>query len=107
MNFKLNHTASFLVLLLPLLAACATETHTRVEPQETRAAVSASTFTDEKLKVALGAFETKSSYMKGVFSNGGVVMGPQARTLLKGHLPTIGRFLVLDRRHLAPLSTES
>lgn len=107
MNFKLNHTASFLVLLLPLLAACATETHTRVEPQETRAAMSASTFTGEKLKVALGAFENKSSYMNGVFSNGGDVMGTQARTILKGHLQNSGRFSVLDRRNLDALSKES
>ena len=45
--------------------------------------------------------------MQGVFSNGGDVLGTQARTILKTHLQNSGRYSVLDRRNLDALSREN
>lgn len=94
-----------MMLLLPVLAACATESNRALTPQSTRA--SSVAYNGIKLKVALGQFENRTNFMNGVFSTGDDVLGKQARTILKTHLQDSRRFAVLDRRNLEQISREN
>lgn len=97
-----------IVALGLVLAGCANyETQTRIIPQETRAQSTSSAYVGEKIRLALGDFQNRTNYMQGVFSNGGDVLGTQARTILKTHLQNSGRYSVLDRRNLDALSREN
>ena len=97
-----------LFALSVLLFGCANyETQTAIIAQETKAYSSANTYIGEKTKLALGDFQNRTNYMNGIFSNGGDVLGTQARTILKTHLQNSGRFSVLDRRNLEAISRET
>ena len=91
-----------------LLFGCANyETQTAIIAQETKAYSSANSYVGKKTKLALGDFQNRTNYMNGIFSNGGDVLGTQARTILKTHLQNSGRFSVLDRRNLEAISRET
>lgn len=87
------------------LAACAVESQTALTPQKTMA--SKQVYNGPKVKVALGEFENRTNYMRGVFSNGGDMLGTQARTIVKTHLQESRRFSVLDRRNINSLAREA
>ena len=101
---KLSHWPLILVFALGL-AACAVESQTALTPQKTVA--SKQVYNGPKVKVALGAFENRTNYMRGVFSNGGDMLGTQARTIVKTHLQESRRFSVLDRRNINSLAREA
>jgi len=96
---------SFAVVLSLGLAACAVESQTALTPQTTVA--SKQVYSGPKIKVALGEFENRTNYMRGVFSNGNDVLGTQARTIVKTHLQESLRFSVLDRRNINSLAREA
>lgn len=105
---SLLNKVALLFLALPLLVACTSSVITKEKtliPQETKAATTA--YYGKKTKVALGQFENRTNYMRGVFSNGGDTLGTQARTILKTHLQNSGRYSVLDRSNLDALSREA
>ena len=57
--------------------------------------------------IAVGKFDNRSSYMRGLFSDGVDRLGGQAKTLLITHLQQSNRFNVLDRDNLAEIQQES
>lgn len=87
---------SFCLLLLALfLTACATETSRSIDPPQTRSAQSP--YSGPRTPVVVVDFANRSSYLRGVFSDGADRLGTQAHTILVGHLQQSGRFAVMDR----------
>jgi curli biogenesis system outer membrane secretion channel CsgG len=57
--------------------------------------------------IAVGKFDNRSSFMRGIFSDGVNRLGSQAKTILISHLQQTNRFNVLDRDHMAQLQQEA
>ena len=94
------------VLLLGL-AGCATESHQALEPPKPAAAATAAAYRGPRSTLTVGKFDNRSSYMRGLFSDGVDRLGGQAKTILIGHLQETGRFNVLDRDNMAGLADEA
>jgi curli biogenesis system outer membrane secretion channel CsgG len=55
----------------------------------------------------VGKFDNRSSYMRGIFSDGVDRLGGQAKTILVTHLQQTGRFNVLDRDNMSEIAQEA
>ena len=64
-------------------------------------------FTGARVPVSVGKFDNRSSFMRGVFSNGEDRLGNQAQTILVSHLQQSQRFNVLDRTLMSEMEQES
>lgn len=95
----------FIPLLLLLISACATESHRTLSTQVV--ASSGVTFTGVRKTLVVGNFQNRSTYMRGIFSDGSDQLGNQAKTTLKSHLQQTGRFIVVDRENMRSLKRES
>lgn len=103
MRIGLGMVAS--VVAAMMLQACATESSRALEVPKV---VSAGTpYQGVRSPVAVGKFDNRSSYLRGVFGNGTDQLGGQARTILVGHLQQSNRFTVLDRDNLSEISQEA
>lgn len=99
---SLAATAALAVLAL---AGCATESSRTVEVA--RVAAAATPYAGTRLPVAVGRFDNRSSFMRGVFSDGVDRLGSQAKTTLIAHLQQSQRFSVLDRDNMAEAAQEA
>jgi curli biogenesis system outer membrane secretion channel CsgG len=57
--------------------------------------------------ISVGKFENRSSFMRGVFSDGVDRLGGQAQTILVSHLQQTRRFSVLDRTNMSEIKEEA
>lgn len=87
------------------LAGCATESSRSVEVKKVEAATVA--YNGPKLAVAVGRFDNRSGYQRGIFSDGVDRLGGQAKTTLVAHLQQSQRFSVLDRDNQAEAGQEA
>lgn len=88
-----------------VLSGCATESHRTVTPQTV---VSKNvSYSGSKSTLVVGRFQNRSTYMRGIFSEGADQLGNQAKTILKTHLQQTGRFSVVDRENMEALAQES
>lgn len=87
------------------LAACATETHQSVKPQTVSAA--SVPYAGARAPIAVGKFDNRSSFMRGLFSDGADRLGSQAKTILITHLQQTNRFRVLDRDNMGEIKQEA
>ncbi|GAB3627891.1 CsgG/HfaB family protein [Pandoraea terrae] len=92
-------------IVLSGLAGCATESSQTVAVQRVESAGSA--YAGKRAPIAIGKFDNRSSYLRGIFSDGIDRLGGQARTLLMTHLRETGRFNVLDRDNLNEIKQEA
>lgn len=103
----------FLSLVAPVAAiafaalagGCATESFQTVEAQKPASA--GTVYTGTKSTLAVGKFDNRSSYLRGIFSDGVDRLGGQAKTILIGHLQETGRFKVVDRDNMEELAREA
>ena len=96
----------FLGTALLMLSACAT-TETN-QALDTRKVASYNTsYSGPRHTLVVGAFQNRSNYQRGIFSDGTDRLGSQAKTILKGHLQMSNRFDVVDRESMATLAEES
>jgi len=65
------------------------------------------TFNGVRYPVSIGKFDNRSSFMRGVFSDGVDRLGSQAKTTLISHLQQSQRFSVLDRDNMSEISQEA
>lgn len=86
-------------------AGCATESSRTLETPQVQAA--ARPYAGPKKVVAVGKFENRSSYLRGIFSDGIDHLGNQAKTILITHLQQTGRFSVMDRENLDEIKREA
>lgn len=92
-------------LAFGVLGGCATESSKSLAVQKVEAA--GKPFTGPRTAVAIGKFDNRSSYMRGIFTNGEDRLGSQARTILITHLQQTHRFNVLDRDNMKEISQEA
>jgi curli biogenesis system outer membrane secretion channel CsgG len=87
------------------LAACATESSHVVQTEKVQAA--ALPYNGTRILISVGKFDNRSSFLRGVFSDGVDRLGSQAKTTLISHLQQSQRFVVLDRDNMTEASQEA
>lgn len=87
-----------LAMLLGLSGCMAKETHRVV--QVTHVKSYQTPYQGKRADVAVGIFQNRSTYMRGLFASNVDKLGGQARTILKTHLQQSNRFNVMDRQNL-------
>lgn len=104
----IRHTLAVL-LAAALAAGCTTtETSRAVEASTTKAAApGAPAYNGPKSPIAVGNFDNRSSFGRGIFSEGGDRLGSQSKTILVSHLQQSNRFSVLDRENMAEARQEA
>lgn len=106
MKSSLRLAALSVAIAAPLLVTgCATESSQALSVQKTQAATRA--YVGARAPIAVGKFDNRSSYLRGVFSDGVDRLGSQAKTILIGHLQQTNRFNVLDRDNMAEIKQEA
>ncbi|MDM5182098.1 CsgG/HfaB family protein [Massilia sp. DJPM01] len=93
------------VCILSALAGCATESSRAVTPPTVASA--SRPYTGVRSLIAVGRFDNRSSFQRGIFSDGVDRLGSQAKTILISHLQQTNRFNVLDRDNLKQLTQEA
>src|SRR5215831_18605901 len=96
---------SLSLTLAGALCGCATESHQAVQAE--RPATAAVAYAGPRSPVTVGKFDNRSTYMRGLFSDGVDRLGGQAKTILVGHLQQTGRFDVLDRDNMEENAREA
>jgi curli biogenesis system outer membrane secretion channel CsgG len=91
--------------LLSALAGCATETSNALPVQKVETANKP--YNGARTQIAVGKFDNRSSYMRGIFSDGVDRLGGQAKTILITHLQQTNRFNVLDRDNMEEIKQEA
>jgi curli biogenesis system outer membrane secretion channel CsgG len=91
--------------LCPLLAQAVTETSQAIETPQV--AVAATPYSGQRTLIAVGKFDNRTSYMRGIFSDGTDHLGNQAKTILISHLQQTNRFSVLDRDNMQEMKQEA
>ncbi|QEY24851.1 CsgG/HfaB family protein [Neisseria animalis] len=92
-------------IALGLLAGCATESSRSLEVA--KVASYNTQYTGVRTPISIGSFDNRSSFQKGVFSDGEDRLGSQAKTILATHLQQTNRFNVLNRTNLSALKQEA
>jgi curli biogenesis system outer membrane secretion channel CsgG len=104
---SLKRLRNLSAVLLLGLAGCATESHQALEPPKPAAAATAGAYRGPRSTLMVGKFDNRSSYMRGLFSDGVDRLGGQAKTILIGHLQETGRFNVVDRENMDEIAREA
>nr|WP_321899426.1 CsgG/HfaB family protein [Paraburkholderia heleia] len=105
MNMARNYGFSVLAAAALALAGCATESSQTLSVQPV--SVSQTPYAGQRIEMAVGKFDNRSSYMRGIFSDGVDRLGGQAKTILVTALQQSGRFNVLDRDNLDEIRQEA
>ena len=92
-------------LIAATLAGCATEESRTLATQQTVAATRP--YAGVRQPISVGKFDNRSSFMRGVFSDGVDRLGSQAKTILVTHLQQTNRFSVLDRQNMSEIKQEA
>nr|WP_243405479.1 CsgG/HfaB family protein [Solimicrobium silvestre] len=93
------------IVLASTLAGCATESSQSLPIQKV---ISASQpYVGVRTLISVGKFDNRSSYMRGIFSDGVDRLGSQAKTILISHMQQTNRFNVLDRDNMAEMKQEA
>jgi curli biogenesis system outer membrane secretion channel CsgG len=105
MTINKRYTAILLACGITMLGGCATESSRSLPVPEVTSA--RTPYTGKRVPVAIGKFDNRSSYMRGVFSDGVDRVGSQAKTILVTTLQQSRRFNVLDRDNLGEIKQEA
>jgi curli biogenesis system outer membrane secretion channel CsgG len=99
------HAGWIAAVVVIFLSGCATESSQVVQVEQTRAATTS--YNGVRIPVSVGKFDNRSSFLRGVFSDGVDRLGSQAKTTLIAHLQESQRFSVLDRDNMTETSQEA
>ena len=106
MKSKPSIFSSFLtVAVAAVLAGCATESHQAIKPQQVASA--GTVYNGPKSTLVVGKFDNRSSYLRGLFSDGVDRLGGQGKTILITDLQQTGRFVVVDRDNMEEIAREA
>jgi curli biogenesis system outer membrane secretion channel CsgG len=86
------------MIALSLLFGCANETHQALVVDKVDSA--SARYAGVKSNLVVGKFENRSSFMRGLFSDGTDRLGSQAKTILLSHLQQSNHFNVMDRDNM-------
>ena len=103
----LHKVAAGVALLggVALMSGCATEQSRTLEVAKVASA--GTTYNGPRSLIAVGKFDNRSSFMRGIFTDGVDRLGSQAKTILITHLQQTGRFNVLDRDNMPEIKQEA
>lgn len=93
------------VAVVTTLAGCATESSRSLPVAQVASAKQA--YQGPRSPISVGKFDNRSSYLRGLFSDGVDRLGGQAKTILITHLQQSNRFNVMDRDNLPELAQEA
>ncbi|MQA56753.1 curli production assembly protein CsgG [Pseudomonas sp. MC042] len=93
------------VAVLAGMSGCATESSRALPVEKVQSASQA--WSGTRVPMAVGKFDNRSSYMRGIFSDGVDRLGGQAKTILITHLQQTNRFNVLDRDNMGEIQQEA
>ncbi|WP_457418895.1 CsgG/HfaB family protein [Roseateles sp. P5_E7] len=106
-SLRITNCGLAIAALAATLGGCATtETSRSVEVPKV-AAATAPAYQGVRAPIAVGKFDNRSSYQRGIFSDGIDRLGTQSRTILVSHLQQTNRFSVLDRDNLEESKQEA
>ncbi|SAK97600.1 curli production assembly protein CsgG [Caballeronia fortuita] len=105
MNLSKGCAAIVVASAFAVLGGCATESSRALAVPAVASAQKP--FAGKPVAVSIGKFDNRSSYMRGVFSDGVDRLGSQAKTILATALQQSRRFSVLDRDNLGEIKQES
>jgi len=91
--------------LTSALVGCATESSRSLEVATVASA--SRPYAGPRSLIAVGRFDNRSSFQRGIFSDGVDRLGSQAKTILISHLQETNRFNVLDRDNMQELKQEA
>ncbi len=103
----MKHTLAKLSLAAAMaatLGGCATETSKALDTPKVESA--GSPYNGPRYALAVGKFENRSAFLRGLFSDGIDRLGNQAKTILIGHLQQANRFSVMERDNLGEAKFE-
>lgn len=95
-----------LFAVLATLAGCAHQEEFRALDVP-KVNTAARPYNGTRMPVAVGKFDNRSSYLRGVFTDNIDRLGSQAQTVLITHLQQSNRFNVLDRTNMGELKEEA
>jgi curli biogenesis system outer membrane secretion channel CsgG len=95
----------FIALASLTLVGCVQENARTLPVQKVESA--AKPYAGARVAVSVGKFDNRSSFMRGVFSNGEDRLGNQSQTILVTHLQQSQRFNVLDRSLMSEIKQEA
>jgi curli biogenesis system outer membrane secretion channel CsgG len=104
---RLSVRSGFLITasVVATLSGCVTESS---RPVPVPVISSAQTpYTGKPIEIAVGKFDNRSNYLRGIFSDGVDRLGGQAKTILITRLQQSRRFNVLDRDNLNEIRQEA
>ncbi|MBN9358661.1 MAG: CsgG/HfaB family protein [Herbaspirillum huttiense] len=93
------------VAMVTALVGCATENSRSLPVAQVASAQQ--TYQGARSPIAVGKFDNRSSYLRGIFSDGVDRLGGQAKTILITHLQQSNRFSVMDRDNMGELAQEA
>jgi len=88
------------------LAGCAA-TETAKTVAATQVTSANTIYSGSKSALSVGKFDNRSSFLRGLFSDGVDRLGGQAKTILLTHLQQSNRFNVLDRDNMQEIKAEA
>ena len=94
------------MLAAAVLSSCAAVESNRTIEAQTVATYNTS-YNGPRYALVIGNFQNRSSYQRGLFSDGTDRLGSQAKTILKTHLNQTNRFDVVDRDNMAQIAEEA
>lgn len=94
----MQHKLFVIIILSTLFGCTAQETHRVIVPE--RVKHSQQPYNGTRIAIAIGLFQNRSNYMRGLFSSNSDRLGGQSKTILKTHLQQSKRFNVMDRQNL-------
>jgi len=101
MNIIKNCGRSLSIVALAVSAVgCATTEQSRSLEVPKVAAATAPAYQGVRAPIAVGKFDNRSNYQRGIFSDGVDRLGAQSKTILVSHLQQTNRFSVLDRDNI-------
>jgi curli biogenesis system outer membrane secretion channel CsgG len=89
-----------------LISACSIQETSRSLPVA-KVSTSDARYSGEKTTLAIGKFDNRSSYLRGLFFDGVDRLGGQAKTILLTHLQQSNYFKVVERENLAEIAQEA
>ena len=101
---KTLFAALSLSVVAAVMAGCATETSQALPTPQVASA--SSVYNGPRYALAIGKFENRSSFLRGLFSDGIDRLGNQSKTILISHLQQANRFSVMDRDNLGEAKFE-
>jgi curli biogenesis system outer membrane secretion channel CsgG len=102
---KIISFCSIFTVIVLCLTGCVSESHRSVDVHQTQASLKP--YSGPRALIAVGNFDNRSDFQRGIFSDGVDRLGGQAKTILVNHLQQTNRFTVLDRDNMEEARREA